>query len=436
MRINLLARVATIALFSLMSVAAASAQIQQASGKVMLTQADGTTVPVKDAVVVFYRTDIKGEYKTKTDKSGKYVYAALPYTGTYTIVVSAPNAQPTFSAGVRISRKPENDFTLQPGDGSALTLEQISTALKAAPGGAAAPPADAAAARRAKEEYDKQVAAINAENEKAKATNAQLNEFLKAGNTAFNSKNYDQAVASYDQGIQADPTQAVFYSNKSAALRARATDKYNASIKAKDTAGIAAARTDFKTATEAADKAITLYRANKSKNGAAGGAAAAAATQPQNEELTTYLAPRAETYRVALQAKTPNIAEPGVKAIQEYLAVETDLAKKAKVQVSLGDALMQSGLFDESIVAYKTVLTASPDNLDAMYGIGVALAALAGEPPNPAKLVEARDMLQRFANKAPASDPRKQEAESIAQSFDALLKTKPAANPTKGRRKS
>jgi len=442
MRINILSRIAAIALMSALCAVAASAQTTQASGKVTIKQADGTVVPVQGAIVTFYRTDIKGKYDTKTDKGGRYVYAGLPYSGIYTIVVSAPNTQPTFRAKVRVSQVPETDFTLDPGNGKVLTLEEVNAAGAAgsSTGGA---PANEAELRRRKEAIDKQIADAKAENEKATATNAQLNDILKAGNAAFTSKNYAQAVASYDKGIQADPSQAVFYSNKSIALRSLATDKYNTSIKAKDTAGMTSARADFKTAADLSDKAVTLYRENKAKNaagstGAAG--AVSAAGGGQNEELNGYLAPRVETYRIAIQANTPDVADAATKAFQDYLAVETDAAKKSKAQLSLADALFQSNKLDEAIAAYKSILASKPDDLDAMYGLGVALSAAATsvDPPNSAKMAEAREALQRFAGKAPGTDPRKQEAESIAQGFDIQLKgnNKPAATTTgKGRRK-
>ncbi len=431
MRINLLTRIAAIALFSALCAVAACAQTTQASGKVTIKQADGTVVPVKDAVVTFYRTDIKGKYDTKTDKGGRYVYAGLPYTGIYTIAVSAPNAQPTFRTSVRVSQVPETDFTLDPGDGKVLTLAEINSANAATSTTNGAAPANDAALRRRKEEYDKQVAAMKAENEKATATNAQLNEFLKAGNTAFNSKNYDQAVASYDQGIQADPTQAVFYSNKSIALRARTTEKFNTAIRAKDTAGITAARADFKTAADLADKAVVLYRENKAKNASTAGAATAggAGATAKNEELDGYLAPRIETYRIAIQANTPNVADAATKAYQDYIAVETDPAKKAKAQASLADALLQSGQTEQAVAAYRAVLSSSPNNPDALYGLGIALSS------NDATLPEARDLLKRYAATAPANDPHKQDAATVIEALNQALKT-PAQNTDTGKAKN
>src|SRR5918998_3379543 len=86
--------------------ASASAQQATATGKVTLKQADGTEVPVQGAQVEFHRTDIKQTLKTKTDKKGEYVYAGLDLGGTYTILVSAPNATPSYSANIRIGRQP------------------------------------------------------------------------------------------------------------------------------------------------------------------------------------------------------------------------------------------------------------------------------------------------------------------------------------------
>lgn len=440
MRIKHVPHALAATLLLLTCAAIASAQVVPASGKVTLKQADGTTVPVQGAVVEIYRTDISGKYTTKTDKSGNYIYAGIPFGGTYTIIVSAPNARPDFMTGLRLSQQGENNFTLEAGDGRKLTLDDVKAAAGAAPAGAAGG-GDPTAARRAKEEMAKREAAFEAEKAKVAATNAQLNDLLKAGNDALGAKNYDQAITSYDQGIQADPEQAVFHLNKSVALRSRGVDRYNAAVKAKDTAGRDAAKADLKAAAEAAEKAITNYRALAAKSGAAGGAGGAGAAGaaaptgggPKSDELN-YLAARYENYRIALQTGSSDLADAASKAIQEYVTVETDPAKKAKAQISLADALLQGGQVEQSIAAYRQALTTNPDNLDAMYGLGIALAADPSQSKE--KLAEARDALQKFAAKAPATDSRKQEAAAAADGISQSLKA-PAAQPgtdaTKGK---
>ncbi len=413
------------------SAASAAAQVITASGKVTLKQPDGKSVPVAGATVVFYRTDIKGEYRTKTDKNGRYVYAGLPFTGVFTIVVSAPNARPTFLKDVRISQRPENDFELEPGDGSTLTLEQIRAmgAQAAVPEGGA----ESAEARRAREEMERKRAEFEAEKKRIEALNLKLNEILKAGNDAFTAKKYDEAINYYDQGIQADPEQPVFYRNKSIALRTRGVERYNTAVRNKDQAGREAARADFKAAVEASEKALEVQRALQAKrSGATQQGGAAPTQQPQNEELN-YLEARYENYRLALQVGMADMADAAIRATQEYIAAETDPAKKVKAQVSLANALFQGGRIDESIAQYRQILQSDPNNLDALYGLGLALAS------DPSKAAEASEIFKQFVAKAPANDQRRQEAEEAIKALAEALKPQQPANTgttnTGGRRR-
>src|SRR5688500_521365 len=109
MRSNLFLRTLFAALFLAASAVAVSAQVTQVNGTVTLKQADGTEVPVAGAQVDIYRTDIKGEYHVKTDKKGKYIYAGLPFVGTYTVTVSAPGARPTWASKKRFGTTPQLD---------------------------------------------------------------------------------------------------------------------------------------------------------------------------------------------------------------------------------------------------------------------------------------------------------------------------------------
>ncbi|PYS46536.1 MAG: hypothetical protein DMF68_18925 [Acidobacteria bacterium] len=82
---------AAVALLIFSSVVA-SAQVGQLYGEITLKQADGKVVPVAGAAIDVYRTDLSNKYNTKTDKNGRFVFAGLPFTGTYVIAVSAPGA--------------------------------------------------------------------------------------------------------------------------------------------------------------------------------------------------------------------------------------------------------------------------------------------------------------------------------------------------------
>ncbi|MGI9106550.1 MAG: tetratricopeptide repeat protein [Pyrinomonadaceae bacterium] len=415
----------------------ASAQVT-ATGKVMLKQADGTEVPLSDALVQIYRTDIKQSFKTKTNKKGEYVYAGMDYIGTYSILISAPNARPSYIGNVRLSAQPANNFTLEAGDGRVLTLEETKAAgasagAAAKPGGASA--ADIAAAKKLAEEEAKKRAEIEARNVKIDERNAKLPVVFKAANEAFTAKKYDEAITLYDQGIAIDPDEAVVYRNKALALRSRGRDKYNNSLGIKDAAAKTAAReearNDFKAATETGEKAISAFRAGTSKI-APGGAAAASGGGggAQNSELD-FLSERSESYRIALQTSAQIDTNAAAKAIQEYIAAETDPAKKTKAEASLGDALFAGGRVDESIAAYKGILASNPNNLDALFGLGIALAAEGSDE----KTAQARDMLQQFATKAAATDPRKQQAEEAVVGLNEALKPKPADKSTTTKRR-
>ncbi len=388
--------------------AVASAQVITAKGKVMLKQADGTTVPVQGAVVKFYRIDINQAFDAKTDKKGEYVNVGIPLVGIFTIAVSAPGARPDYIPEIKISQQTENNFTLEPGDGAVLTLAQIKGARTAVASGNV----NTAEVKKAAEERAKEIERVKAENAKITELNTKLPEILKAGNDALNAKKYDEAIAQYDLGIQADPEQGVFYLNRAVALRLRGVDKFNTAAKAKDQAGKEAARGEFKAAAESSEKAVANYRQQATKH------AGASAGAPAASQETSFLAERAESYRIALQTLTPVNYEDAVKAIQEYIAAEPDEVKKTKAQASLGDALFYSGKLDEAVNAYNQALAANPNNLDAMYGLGFALAA-----KDPSKYGEARDALQQFVNKAPDTHPRKQDAVDSIKYLDDTLKT-------------
>jgi tetratricopeptide (TPR) repeat protein len=402
-----------------------------ATGKVTLKQADGTEVPLPDALVEIHRTDIKQYKKVKTDKKGEYLYAGIDPVGTYTIVVSAPGAAPTYLANINLNRQSANNFALNPGDGKTLTLAEIKAAggggatntgasKTAAAAGDANKKLSAEEAKKKQEELDKEIAAVKAKNAKIEERNAKLPVVFKAANEAFNAKNFDLAISTYDQAIEIDPSEAVVYRNKAIALRSRGVDKYNTAAKAKDQAGKDAARADLKLATETMEKAISLYRTPQADR-------VAAATPDANKaDDLDYLFQRAEAYRVALQTSAAVDTEAGIKAFQEYIAAETDAAKKTKAEAALGDALFFGGRVDESIAAYKAILAVSPNNLDAIYGLGLALAS----DPTGAKTAEGRDMLQQFASKAAATDPRKQMAEEAVAGLNEALKPKPADKAT------
>ena len=404
----------------LFSALVASAQTGQLRGSVKLTGADGNAAPAAGAIIDVYRTDISGEFHTKTDKKGEWVFAGLPFVGTYVVSVSAPGARPSAIGGVKAGREIPVDVVLQAGDGKKLTQVE---ALALARGGAAAGPStsgggggESAADKAKAAEIAKKNAEIEAKNKKIETSNQVVTEAFKAGNVALNAGNeadrankhdeaikfYSDAVQQYDIGLAADPEQAALLTNKSAALKARGVDKYNAGIKDKDAAATEAAKADFKAAAEAANAAADLLKKEP---------AATDPTDQKRQEANKYAAfsVRAEAMRLYVTKTDSTQADAGAAAFQDYISVETDPAKKARAQLDLAQMLLDAGSGDKAYAEYQKILAANPDDVDANLGAGLSLFSTGDK----GKYQEAANYLQHFVDKAPDTHKFKNDAKDI-----------------------
>jgi tetratricopeptide (TPR) repeat protein len=395
------------AVILVLSAVVASAQMGQLRGHVLLKQADGTTIKAAGAQIDVYRTDLPGSYPNKTDKSGTFVYAGLPYGGKYIIAVSMPNAAPTYQGNVQAGRDTDYELVLSPGDGRRLTLDEIKKFMATSGADTSVSGGTESAADKAKrEDLIKKNAEILASNKKATDTNQIVGDSFKAGNAALNSKNYDEAVKQYDIGLAADPEQAALLTNKSAALKALGVERYNAAIQTKDdaarTAGIEAAKANFKNAAEAADKACELIKKEP------------AATDPNDQkrhEANKYaaLAVRAEAYRLYVSKGDPSQTDGGIAAFRDYIAAETDAAKKSRAQLDLAQMLLDAGAGDKAYAEYLKILAEKPDDPDANLGAGLALYSTGDKT----KYQEAANYFQHFVDKAPDTHKFKNDAKDI-----------------------
>ena len=392
------------------------AQTAPVLGRVVLKKADGTVVPIADALIDVYRMDIKGKLPSgKTNSKGEFSFAGFPLGGQFTFAVSAPGAKADITPGVRAGND-KITITLVEGDGKRLTEDEARQAINAPP----APNQSVeltAEQKKAQAEYEKQVAEVTAKNSKSEEANKLITRVLDEGKNAFEAKNYDLAIAKFDEGINADPdfagTAPVLLNNKTAALMNRATINYNQSVKAdpatKATA-MASVKKDFGDAVIASDRALTVLKT--------GTAPDAAAQKNYDANKFQALSNRKEAYR--LMAKTGvdlTKAKEASTAFQEYLAVETDAKKKSDAQLVLGDVLRETGDSENAIVAYRNALEASPNNPDALAGLGLSLfAAGAGAvPENKAQMQEGLNYMQRFAEVAPENHPLKTSVKEVVE---------------------
>jgi tetratricopeptide (TPR) repeat protein len=389
--------------------AVAFAQVTTVSGKVTLKQADGTVAPLPNANVILYRTDIKGKYELKTDKKGVYTHAGIPFVGTYTVVVCGPGARATWLTGLRFANTPPPPIELTPGDGSCPSLDEIAklggTAGGGAPAtpGAAAPAGESKEAKAAREERERKIKEVEEQNRKITEGNEVVSRTFKAGNEALNAGRAEEAIKHYSEGIAARPDEPGLLTNYSVALRRRGVDRYNAAIKSTDNdakaQGIEAAKKDWRDSADSARKALDIIKANS---------ATADAQQQATYTQSRYFAlvSLAESMKFVATKVDQTQAQAAWTAYQEYMAAETDAAKKAKAMSDALQTIFDAGAVELAQAEARKVLAADPDHVDANRILGLALFA-SGEKAN---YQEAANFLQRYVDKAPDTDPLKASA--------------------------
>jgi tetratricopeptide (TPR) repeat protein len=394
MQLKLFPTAALVTALLLISATDGAAQVTQISGKVTLRQADGSVVPVQGAYVDIYRTDVRQEFHVKTDKKGQYQHAGIPFVGTYTFAVSAPGARPDYRAGVRVSQQQEYNFELEPGDGSRLTLEQIV--------------GDSAEARAARAEFERKTREIDEGNRKITATNEIISRTFRDGNAALNAGRVEEAIAQYREGLAARPDEPALLANLSYALRQRGDERYNAALKSSppDATGVDAAKKDWQESAASSDRALEVIDT----------ALTSSAADPQTQQIyNSNKLVALSTRALALQriaTKVDNTqASAAWEANQEYIAVETDPAKKAKSRGEALQMLFDASATDLAIEEARTVLDEEPNDLTANRVLGLSLLA-SGDKEN---YQEAADRLQQYVDLAPDTDPLKRYAKEALE---------------------
>ena len=426
------------------------AQVGELRGHVLMQQADGQKVPLADAQIDVFRVDMTANYNTKTNKKGQFVFAGLPFVGTYTVAASHPTAQPNFVPGVKVGKDIDYEIVVTPGNGKRLTLDEV----KAAGGGSATPPkaggggssggGESAADKAKREELMKKNAEIEAGNKKISEANEIIAKTFKAGNEALSAagiaskanasedaiSKYTAAVAQYDEGLAADAEQPAILTNKAVALKGRGVERFNAAIRSKTlddagrTAALQTAKDDFKASAEAAGKAVTLIKAQPTPTDPAD-------VQRYTGNKYAAMLTHAEAMRLYVSKADPTQADAGLAAFKDYLTVETDPAKKAKAQLDMAQMLLDSGAADKALAEFRSILTSQPDSPEANLGAGLAVYASGDKT----KFQEAANYLQHFVDVAPDSNPMKADAKAILTELKSTENVTPEKTKPASRRK-
>lgn len=430
----------TIALLLAGSVAA-FAQTAPVTGKVVIKKADGSTVPAENALVEVFRTDINAKLPSdKTNKKGEFSFAGLPLGATFVLSVSAPGAKPTYWPNVRAGNE-KITITLDEGDGKRWTEKEVRDALSGA-ATAITPTTNTAELteeqKKAQAERAKLEAEYAAKKKEVEQQTAAVKKALDEGTKAFSSKEYDVAIIKFDEGYKANPeyvgSAPVLLNNKALALRERAVDLHNKSVKETDATAKAEMVTksskDFADSVTAYNTAWTILK----------DASAADITDQQNYQTNkqnTLTGFRNVVGYMILTEKVEMNQVPVIAAmLAEYLAFETNAAKKAEAEVFLGDIYRITGDSVNAITEYKKVLEKSPTNADALAGLGLSQANAGYNTDgsvNEAMMQEAINNLQRFTEVAPDNHKLK---ESVKQTVDYLKTQNFKPQKTTTRRKN
>jgi len=408
------------------------AQSSPVTGRVMLKKADGTTTPIAGALVEAYQVDIKSSAPpAKSDKKGNFSFAGLRVGAIYVLSISAPGAKAGYYPNVKAGTDNLVVY-LEEGDGRKFTEEEVRASVASGPptGTASQKPVEMTAEQKKQQaEYESKVKEVEGKNQKIAKANETVNKAIAEGNAAFQAKNYDLAITKFTEGVEADPDFAgsapVLSNNKGTALTSRAVQLFNQNAKAADpTAKIEAmkaVRKDFSDAVASFNHSLKVLAAAKPGD----------ISDPKVGETAKLNALKGmkEAFRLmaATEQADPELAPIAKAVFPEYIALETDASKKDEAKVILADYYRVAGDSENAIAAYRDVLATSPENVDAMGGLGFSLVNIGYVNNDKTQLQEGANFLQKFATAAP--DTNKYKADAVA--LIATLKTEQNVAPVK-----
>jgi tetratricopeptide (TPR) repeat protein len=406
----------------------ASAQTGMLRGHVNLKQADGTKVPLAGGVIDVYRVDVSGKYNTKTDKKGDFVFAGLPYVGTYVITVSGPTVSPDWLPNVKAGREITYDLEVTPGDGRRLTYDEIKTQMASSRVPATGEVKESAADKAKREEIEKKNAEIEAKNASIAKSNEVINRVFTAGNAALQANNLDEAIRLYEEGLAADPAQPALLINESLAYKGRGVARYNAAVTSTDDAakatGLESAKSDFRAAATTSGKAVEIIKALPAPT------EAEELTRFNNNKLAA-MTMNAEAMRLFVTKADPSQADAGLAAFKQYIAAEPDPVKKAKAELDAAQMLLDAGAVDKAFAEFQAIVAREPDNPDANLGAGLSLYASGDK----AKYQDAANYLQHYVDVAPDTHKFKADTKAILAELKNTEKVVPEKTPVRTRRR-
>jgi tetratricopeptide (TPR) repeat protein len=402
--------------FLLIGVTLASAQTAAVRGRVEMDK-DGKPVPVGGLTVEMFRVDVKTKLPVgQTNNRGSFSFAGVPVGPVYVIAVSGPGIKPELIPNIRAGME-SLTIKVGEGDGKQFTEDEVREWIALGAGSGAAG-GESEAQKKSREDFERQVKEVENRNAAAKRATEVVNASLADGSKAFEARDWNLAIQKFQEGIDADPDFAgsapVLLNNKGISLTQRATDTFNRSISG-SAADKAEARekvmADLGEAIRSAERALELIR---------NAPPADEATQKNYEanRLQAMLVRKNSYFLLAQTGVDTSKAQESILAFSEYLATETDVAKKSRGQLELAQTLQNCGEYELAVEEFGKILAEDPKNVDALVGMGLNLMTVGyttqatDAAKGKAQLQEAVNFLQEFVNIAPDGHRFKEDAKA------------------------
>jgi tetratricopeptide (TPR) repeat protein len=279
--------------------------------------------PLKDALVLIERQDVRGNYKVKTKKKGDYFHAGLPI-GTYKVSVEVEGKVMESVNGVRVGM----------GDPSKVDFDLAEAKKKqqAASGGGA--PSQEQIRSMSESERKAYEEALKKRQQQI-SKNKELNEAFNAGMVSKEMKDFPTAIAKFEAAAAIDPAQHVVWAQLADAQLSLAQTKTGD----ERSQALEGAVTSY-------DKAIELDPTN--------------GAYMHNKGLALVRMGKLEEGKAALTK-----------------AAELDPANGGKYYFNLGAVMVNSNNTEGAIEAFKKAVEIDPKYAEAYFQLGTALVGKA-----------------------------------------------------------
>ena len=338
--------------------------------------------PLKGAVIVLDRTDIKGHYQVKSDKKGHWLYTGLPL-GTYNISCQV-NGQTVDKVNAVKSQfgddAPPVNFDLRKAKAAQAAATQANNSGQLTQDQARGMSAEE------KAKYDAQLK----QRSEAMKKNKALNDAFNAGQDALKAKDYKTAIDQFTKASDLDPSQPAVWNSLGESYAELAKTQTG----------------DDKTKSN--DAAIAAYQKSLGVKADDAGV--------YNQIGNIYGA----------EKKIPEATEALTKAAQ------LDPAMASKAYFNMGANLVNSGQADKASEFFKKATDADPNYAEAWYQLGSTSMMKGAVDPKTGQQTYPPDTapaLKKYLELQP-NGPHAQEASAMLQAMGETVQTKVGTNAT------